>query len=136
MGISFKSTFNAQARIKEIKDRNTKRLETAMVDAKAQILARTSQGEGADGAFKAYSKGYEKFKVSKGRSGTPDLTFTGSMLRAMQTAVTDNGGDKLLGRIYFLADQANKARWNQALRNFFSLTSEQIATIQRKLRGQ
>lgn len=108
-----------------------------MVDAKAQILTRTAAGQGAEGDLTAYSPSYAKYKASKGRRvDKVDLRLTGQMLKAMQTAVVDNG-EKLIGRIYFLAQEAKKAFWNQQLRpNFFKLSSEQIQTIKRKLRGQ
>jgi len=40
--------------------------------------------------FQSLSKDYKKFKKSQGRSGVPNLEFTGSMLDALQTVIKGN----------------------------------------------
>lgn len=132
MSINFKSSFSAAKRITEIQQRNKQRLGSAITDAKAKLLQDIGAGKGVEAPLKEYSPAYKKFKQKAGRSGTVDLRFKGNMLKAMQVTV-EEFGDKLRGRIYFLAQEVDKARWNQKLRYFFGLSSEQIKNLKRKL---
>lgn len=132
MGISFKSSFSATSRISEIQQRNKQRLGIAITDAKARILIDVAAGQGVEEPLSEYSPAYKKFKQKAGRSGAVDLRFKGNMLKAMQVTV-EEFGDKLRGRIYFLAQETDKAKWNQKLRYFFGLSSEQIKNLKRKL---
>ena len=132
MGINFKSSFSAAKRITEIQQRNKQGLGSAITDAKAGLLIDISQGQGVEGALKEYSPAYKKAKQKAGRSGAVDLRFKGNMLKAMQVTVLDFG-DKLIGRIYFLASERDKAKYNQKLRYFFGLSQKQLVKLRKKL---
>jgi len=134
MGIRFRSTFDALKSAKKISDRKLIKLGVAMADAKDQILEKVEKGQGVNSALKPYSEGYKRYKVKKGRSGKPDLRFTGSMLTAMQTTALRKGKG-LIGRIFFLQQEVKKAIWNQRLRDFFGLSEKQIAQIKQKMKG-
>jgi hypothetical protein len=105
----------------------------AMSDVKQMMLEDIASGKGYDGAaMKQYTPEYKKWKVSKGRKGNVDLTFTGKMLKAMQVSVLELK-DKLLGRIYFLAGERDKARYNLAIRKFFGLSKKNIQQLRKTL---
>jgi len=134
MGIRFRSTFDALKAAKKISDKKLIKLKIAMEDAKDQILEKVGKGQGVNSALEPYSEGYKRYKVRKGRSGKPDLRFTGQMLKAMQTTAIKSGKG-LIGRIFFLEQEVKKAIWNQRLRNFFGLSEKQILQIKQKMKG-
>jgi len=161
MGISLKSSFNADKKSKELTKKFDQRLGTAMEYQVGKIVARTNKGQGADGELKEYSKGkiyrdkkgkemnfftkggkvrplesYFDYKLRTKGKTTVNLTESGNMLQGMQSDVQENA-QGLLGRIFFLPSEQQKARWNIALRpNFFKLTKEQLANIVKTLRGK
>lgn len=160
MGISFKSSFKASEKIKQIQARKKKALELAINSAAGQIIARTAQGQGAEGKLKPYSdkkyfkdgKQVEFFTDKKGRTrrlesyraykirtkgkDTVNLSESGQMMQAVKNTVEENS-QGLLGKIFFLAQERQKAIWNQALRpNFFKLSKVQLQTIIKKLQGK
>ncbi len=62
------------------------------LNTRTRLLKEVNQGRGADGeSLRPYSKPYEKFKASTGRSASPsNLNFTGELHRSMHiTAATD-----------------------------------------------
>lgn len=87
---------NLEKKLKELAKMDfTKSLGLMGVDAISVINERVDSGKEVNGSsFKGYSKEYDKFKKSKGRSGKVDLTFTGEMLNSMQYKVED--GNKLI----------------------------------------
>lgn len=126
MGISYKSSFSARQRITEINERNKKRLGQAMSNAKKDLLEQVAKGEGPDGALLALEPEYLAHKLGKTegvikrgkRKGTfvtgrgiPDMRLSGQMLQALQVTVLDFG-EKLIGRLYFLAVQRGKVIGN------------------------
>lgn len=86
------------------------------------IEARTEDGTGYEGgAFKRYSKKYEKFRRAKGRGSAVDLQFTGRMLGAMTSKST-----KKKATIFFTrAEEAKKAAMNNKTRPFFGFTKKE-----------
>lgn len=133
MAIKFRSTFNAKKRFDEITVKNKVKLGQALSDAKADMLIDIASGVGYDGkAMLKYSEGYKKYKISKGRTGRVDLTFTGKMLKSIQVSVIE-GANILRGKIYFLAGERDKARWNLGLRKFFGLSEKSILKIKKTL---
>lgn len=137
MDIEYKSNFSAESLAKEVLENHKKELERAMSDAKDEIHTRTLEQRGAyGGSFKRLNEKYQRYKVSKGRRGVPDLTFTGAMLRAMITEVKVIGKD-IIGYIKFSsAKEAAKAQGNiDNGRNFFELSDKQKETIAKKIQG-
>ena len=138
LSISCKSSFNADKKSKQLTQSFEKRLGKAMEYEAGQIVARTEKGGGADGPLAEYAPSTLKQKLEQlgPRGAIVNLTKTGNMLLGMQSDVEENSTG-LLGRIFFLPSEQQKARWNIALRpNFFQLSKEQLATIVRRLRGQ
>lgn len=106
-----------------------KRLEVLLEQEAGQIVQRTQGGNSITGSgFVRYSQGYAKYKKAKGRNTTPDLTFTGKMLKSIRSRVTISA-NVITGFIYFLPSQAIKAFANQKLRPFFGLSNTQKQRI-------
>lgn len=137
MGIEIQRTFDPKKLQKELKDKQKKNLEVALQEAATEIVERTRRQEPVNGGkFAKLSDKYAKYKQRKGRHGVPDLTFSGSMLRAIQTKVeeTING---LLGTIFFGSTaESEKARGNQKFRKFFGLSRRQQTKIDETLEGK
>lgn len=138
MTIEIKNADKVVERIRaRLLDGADRRLQLALEAEKAEIDKRTTSGRDVDGgAFDEYSEGYAKFKAKRGRKASPpDLTFTGSMLRAMTVEVTREG-QKLIGRIFFnSAREAAKAAGNMRTRRFFGLSRDQIKRIVERLKS-
>jgi hypothetical protein len=105
---------------------------------KREIVLRTKSGIDKDGvAFPQLSEGYRKTKEDSGRTGTPDLTYSGAMLQSMSTEVK-RAGTALIATITMGADQAAKAtahitgkygKGATKKRDFFGLGKVQIDRI-------
>lgn len=133
MAIRFKSSFTAKKHIDSIKQRNKTNMGQALSDAKAEMLIDISGGVGYDQKkMPEYSKAYKKYKQRKLGNTTVNLTETGKMLKAMQVSVLETS-QKLIGRIYFLAGERDKARWNAADRNFFGLSNSNLTRLKKTL---
>lgn len=100
------------------------------------IKLRTSQSRDADGAaFVPYSPAYARYRVEKSRDTTPNLLFTGSMLRAMSSN-SSRSGNIYSGTIFFaIAAESAKARGNNLKRNFFAFDRVQVERITQKIRS-
>lgn len=142
MSITVKRNFNLTKDFERKLKKAQTALERGLIELRTEISRRTRGGQTVDGgAMQPYSDPYRKFKVDRGRNATPDLTFTGSMLRGIQTTVqrTKFG---LLGRMFFLASEAVKARVhhlgapakNIPARPFFALSKEQIRQLITKVK--
>lgn len=136
MSIEYKANFNAETLAKDALEKHRVELEKAMTEAAREIIERTRQQKGVEGgAFKRLSPTYQKYKVSKGRKGVPDLTFSGSLLNSIQTKVEKIGKD-LIGLIFFSSPkEAAKATGLMKLRRFFDLSAKQKDNISKKLQG-
>lgn len=100
-------------------------LNQAAIRATELILDRTARGMGVEGRFKAYSASYEKRKLKRGHSATPNLFYSGNMLGAMAIR---NGKD--YAEIYFRGAVENKkAAFNNELRPFFALNDDEMKDI-------
>jgi hypothetical protein len=101
----------------------------------SRMSARTRSGNDVnDQSFDPYSPGYAAFKKKKGRSASPvDLTFKGSMLRAITQKVFKQGGS-LVAEVFFnSALESKKAEGNLKKRDFFGFSDEQLERIKRKI---
>lgn len=136
MGISLKSSFNADKKSKELTRSLEQRLGRAMEFALGKLVRNIESGKGSDGPLKEYAPSTLKKKLKAGKGSTVNLTETGKMIQGIQSTVEQNSNG-LLGKIFFLPTEQRKARWNIALRpNFFKLAKEQLANIVKTLRGK
>lgn len=137
LAIEVKKKLDIRKIKEEILRKQKDNFDIALTDAATEIVIRTrSQQDAKGGRFKPLTSKYKKFKIGKGRSGNPDLTFSGAMLAAI-TSTVEQVGNMLIGRIFFnSAKEAAKARGNNAIRRFFELSRDQINKITNKLRGQ
>lgn len=96
---------------------------------KAQIDIRTAQGVDKDErSFAPYSAQYALFRMESGRSVTPNLFFTGSMMSAMtHTAKASQA------RIFFMnttdpkgTPSPLKAYYLNETRNFFAMSQQDV----------
>ena len=99
----------------------------AAVEAKKRIRRRT-ETDGLDyrgQKFTPYSEYYKQYRLKKGRSGQPNLSFTGKMLTSMSAYSTTKSGHVALSG-YF----GNIARGNESNgRVFFALSSKDKSNI-------
>ncbi len=116
-------------------DRINKELGAIMNLEVTHIKTRTGQSRDAEGAsFTEYSPKYEQFRREKGRGPTPDLLFTGAMLRAMSSSAA-RSGNIYTGSIFFsVTAEAKKARGNNNKRRFFAFDDLQVERITRKVK--
>lgn len=109
-------------------------LNQAALKAVELIKVRTAAGVGVDGAFVAYSESYEKHRLERGFSATPNLFYSGKMLNAMQIKQGEGYAE-----IYFSGKQENKkAAFNNELRPFFDLNKDerkQVTSVLRRYIG-
>jgi len=93
------------------------------VHAMGIIKARTADGRGYLGAFRAYSPEYMATLSKEGKPASPvDLFNTGQMLRSMQT----RRKDKRTAEIYFdNKEAAEKAAMNNKSRPFFGFNRKE-----------
>jgi len=98
------------------------------------IRYRTLAGKEIGGQpFAPYTERYRKFRLASGRSGTPNLFFTGSMLNSM-TYVSSLARDEV--KVFFMegTDRSGmsnpaKAFYLQNKRPFFGASAEDISKI-------
>lgn len=66
----------------------------AALETKKRIRVRTetNKKDYLGRGFKRYTPEYSKFRTSKGRSNTPNLSFSGRMLGSMRSLFTKNKG--------------------------------------------
>lgn len=99
----------------------------AILQAQTIIKTRTAKGVDVSGApFKPYSKTYEAFRKSKGRSATPNLMFSGRMLNSMKATANKNKGVLFFSR----SEESKKAAFNNRTRRFFDLSKKELGRIQ------
>lgn len=136
MGIEIKSNFNPKQVAQRILENAETKLGRALEESAREIVQRTSGGKDVSGgSFAPYSPKYAAYKQKRGRRTSVDLTFTGAMLRSIQTKI-QRLSDGLLGTIYFVSPgEATKARANMERRKFFGLSQQQIAALKDKLRN-
>lgn len=98
------------------------------------MIARTLAGFAITGRrFKEYSAAYKQYKQDKGRSGNPDLYFTGRMLGSMASVVNQVGLNTIL-KIFPRADEGNKIIWNEENgRRFFGFSKTEQTAIRKQL---
>ena len=82
-----------------------------------RVRTETSKKDYLGRGFKKYTQEYKQFRSKKGRSTTPNLSFSGKMLGSMRTLFT-----KKKGTVTLSGEQAKIARGNEARgRIFFAL---------------
>lgn len=131
MGAYFKATLKGDIKAQAAAQMRAraKRLEVLLEQEIGQIVQRTQAGQTVTGgAMVKYSDEYRLYKTKTGRKATPDLTFTGNMLKSIRSVVKVSG-TIITGFIYFLPSQAIKAFANQKLRPFFGLSGVQKQRI-------
>ena len=148
MGIEIQKSFDFGDELERQLNRTEKNMGVALSDHITTIVQNATSGRDIEGkAFAPYSKGYQKRRAKAGFSTRPNLTVTGNMLQAIDSRVR-RVGDKIVGEIFFRgtssasrlgkgsASAADKARWNQKLRNFFGITTKQASRLLETLRGK
>lgn len=97
------------------------------------IVERTGRGIGLKGAFKRYSPEYADYRSKMGRSGKPDLNFSGRMLSNLGVErVNANKVKVAFGR----KEEETKARINQKTRPFVGVKPAEIKFITDAFRRQ
>lgn len=116
---------------KELTDSRIKKLRMMGNDLVAGIYTRTLQGKDVNlRAFKKeYNKTYKKYRLKHGRTGYPNLTYTGNMLGGMISKKRKTG----LRFTFPSVSEKRKAGWNQKTRPFFGLDKKQLALIKKRL---
>ena len=87
------------------------------------IKDRTRKGRDFEGgSFKPYSKAYEKKRLKRSQTTTPNLKFSGLMLGNMSFKILS----KTKGQVFFPNRDANlKAFFNDETRPFFSVSKKE-----------
>lgn len=103
------------------------------LSAARHIRKRTEKdGRDSDGKqFRPYSRGYESYRAKKGRSRTPNLSFTGRMMSALPQGVsaTDKGA-----KIGLYGRQGGKAWYNELSgRKFLAISRKEADRINREV---
>lgn len=101
--------------------------QAAALEVKKRIRVRTEtdKKDYRGNAFKGYTQEYKEFRAKKGRSVTPNLSFSGKMLGAMKTLFTSK-----LGKVVLSGEEAAKARGNEKRgRVFFALASSDERSV-------
>ena len=143
----------------KVRKDSAKELERQLEQAIGQIVSRTQSGKDINGQpFKPYTREYKNYKNGLTPSGKPtdkltkrrrqrlaagilargdveNLTYTGRMLQGIRSKVTASA-NQLIGRLFFLPTEADKARGNQKLRPFFGLSDSQVAQIMDAIRDK
>lgn len=120
--------------LKPLKKQISERLKIALKNAGLKAIKiikdRTADGQGVQGAFKAYSASYAKERRKQKAPTIPDLFRTGLMLGAMRARQKSNYVE-----IYFNGHRENKkAFYNDKIRPFFDLTRKEQSEIQKLFR--
>ena len=143
MGVTVKGLDNVLEKLNNKSDKIDKLpayLVIVASDIRGDILKRTRDNQSVSGsAFHEYSKSYQSYKVKNAkeafRTTTPNLSFTGQMLRSMSVKKIKNGA-----KIYFnSAEEEQKAIWNQFgkgkhKRDFFGLSKSNIDFIKEQVK--
>ena len=126
LSVSVGGTLTVSKIQKQVSDKMRKALAVAGTKALSMIKRRTNKGDGLNGKFKPYSKGYQAYKVDKGKNPfTVNLRDGGDMMKNMTARIQ---GDTAL--IYFTTAESNKkAYFNDKIRPFFDLNEEEQKTI-------
>ena len=143
MGLKIRTGVDVQkligrAKVNELKHDLQRRLESALLNERDEIVARTQQRsvDMHGNTFKPYSRGYAAYKQEKVGHTNVTLTETGNMLQSVQVKVKA-AARGIVGKIFFSGTKAaDKARKNQESRKFFGLSDEQIARIKKALLGK
>lgn len=131
MGIKVTKRIDIQAAKKKLTTGLEQKFEQAISDETTRMIARFQRGVDVEGgSFVPYTKPYARYKAKRGRRTTPvDLTFTGSMARAITYRIKKLG-NKLRAEVFFSnAKDAAKASGNLKTRRFFGFSSEQLRRI-------
>jgi hypothetical protein len=106
----------------------------------ASIKARTSEGRSAEGTpFEPYSPGYARWRKKEGYpTSKVDLTLTGGMFIALTYDAQD---DRVTSFFMDTPDKRNpkvrnpaKAFYNQQLRNFFSISADEVKEVEKMIK--
>jgi len=90
-----------------------------------RVRTETKKDDVEDKPFKPYDKAYREYRLDKGRSGRPNLSFTGRMLGGMVAI-----GRKGMAIVRLTGEQGFKAIQNEDRgREFFGLNKSQTEGI-------
>ncbi len=110
---------------------NNELMTKVATNAKAIIVTRTLKGESVNGgAFKEYSPEYKNQRAKKGRSLTPNLSWSGRMLSSITHKILSKTKVMLT---FSRGEEGKKAYFNDQTRPFFSLNQQEMATINEKV---
>ena len=112
MSVTITGATGLQRKLKKVEKAisvSPKRLIKTVGEARNRIRKRTNKGHtAAGGSFKALNSSYAEFKTAKGKSGKPNLHWSGGMLNAMTVKSIKNGA-----MIYFNDEtERKKAKWH------------------------
>lgn len=123
MGIKITKKVDFTKLINKIKNID-ERIVSVATDLIVGIANRTQTGmDYKGGMFKSYPASYREYRVSKGRSAKPNLTFNNQMLNAMRFKKIKDGG-----MIYFPDSVENEKAYSnheKKGREFFGLDTNQ-----------
>jgi hypothetical protein len=149
VGVEYRQNFRNEDLLRAV---NAKRLEPALkrfaLKAIAEIKARTQSGKGIEGVnFPALSPEYARRKAETGRNPLPDRTWSGLLLKSIQSKVLVEPEQVTL-TIFFGGGSYRKrkttvpdvARYMQQLSPFFGLSRQQreylSKTIEKSIKGK
>jgi len=127
---------NISAKVKlpklEIKNPDKRLWQAVGITEAREIHKRTLSGEDADDrSFKPYSQAYKDYRISKGRTGQVNLTFTGRMLSQLARGIRATTNSVTIS---LLGSSGVKAIKNEALgREFFALSNSRRAAIYKRV---
>ncbi len=135
MGIKLKNKISFSNNDANLRKEINKKLSIALLDATEEITRRTLRGLDISGSkFKPYTPEYAKRKRDTGRNTNVNLTYTGAMLAALTSNVSEQA-DKLVGTISFsTTKEALKASFNNKIRPFFGFSKVQVVNIKDKIK--
>ena len=125
--ISFTFNIRKFVKFKSKRDRDMRRVMPIALNAagdkiKSLILGRTAQGNGLKGKFPRYSKGYEVFRRKNGKGLTPNLKFTGGMLKDLDVKKVNTNRVLVL---FKTKESGKKAAWVSAKRPFMGVKPDE-----------
>ncbi len=127
----------AQTLTDDILKKRQEAFKGAVLSEQAELISRTQSGREISGkGFSAYTEKYAKFKKARGRNDSPpDLTFSGTMLKAIDSRFETDADGSVRATIFFNQPlEAAKAQGNQEKRPFFGFSEKQVKRITERLR--
>ncbi len=124
----------------ELRIENLKKIGKALFGAGQTVLYETKKnwlsGRGADAqALKPYSAAYKRIKGSAGRSTTPDMVWSGAMMRGLRVTSGKTSTTAVsmarTAEVGVTTDQRDKLQWNVARRGNLMAASDNQNLVQK-----